>query len=49
MITYKVKSGFCMKSIPEVCLGLRNNRLNFGEDLDYDPDLNYDPNRAAEV
>ena len=43
------KEQICMKPIPEVCLGLRNKRLNFGDDLDNDPDLNYDPNRAAEV
>ena len=33
----------CMKSSPEVCLKPRNNRLDFGSDLDCDPDPDYDP------
>ena len=39
-ITYQVPSNeqFCIKLLPEVCLGPKNNRLNYGDDPDYDPD-----------
>ena len=31
-----------MQFLPEVCLELRSDRFNFGDDQDYDPDLDYD-------
>ena len=39
-ITYQVPSNeqFCIKLLPEVCLGPKNNRFNYGDDPDYDPD-----------
>ena len=34
----KSNERICMKLLPEVCLGPRNNPLDFGNDPDYGPD-----------
>ena len=34
----KSNEPICMQFLPDVCLKPRNNWLDFGDDLDYDPD-----------